>query len=75
VNTTDHKLQSPRNAGIGVPDRERPNLGYTNRPNRSPALERRRALVRRAARHYLLLLGAAVVIVSALGVMAASYTR
>ena len=50
-------------------------LSYTNRRNRSPALERRRQLVRRAARQYLLLILAAAVIVSLLGILVASYTR
>jgi hypothetical protein len=60
--------------GIDVANQSPPVLGYTNRRNASPALERRHALVRRAARQYLLLIAAAIVVMSALALVATSFT-
>jgi hypothetical protein len=54
-----------------VTDPNRPILGYANRRERSPVLERRRALVRRAARQYLLVIAIAFVLVPLAGLLIA----
>ena len=59
---------------IAVTNQNPPILGYTNRRNDAPALERRRALVRRAARQYLLLIAAAIIVMSVLALVATSFT-